>query len=180
MYIDISNEEVFCDRSCYIGWNEVVHYGNTCQRVMPIQEWNVPIYHDSTSERKRQYVIFFIFLNFPKLQFYFQLISFQCNYILGIANFIKNLIKVKQIQESYCCDNIITSMYILGHNDNFQCKFSLLSCAPSWLNPSDFSYNVFLFTCGFFLPLTIIVLTSVSSIKCIKTVRPKTQPTQNI
>ena len=35
-----------------------------------------------------------------------------------------------------------------------------MSCAPSWTQPEDVPYNVFLFTFGFFLPLMLIVLTS--------------------
>ena len=35
-----------------------------------------------------------------------------------------------------------------------------MSCAPSWTQPEDVPYNVFLFTFGFFLPLVLILLTS--------------------
>ena len=35
-----------------------------------------------------------------------------------------------------------------------------MSCAPSWIHPEDVSYNVFLFTLGFFIPFTIIIITS--------------------
>merc|ERR1712126_243747 len=44
----------------------------------------------------------------------------------------------------------------------------LLSCAPSWTLPSDKSYNIFLFTLGFFLPLFVICATSLSVIKNVK------------
>lgn len=35
-----------------------------------------------------------------------------------------------------------------------------MSCAPSWIYPEDFSYNLFLVTLGFFIPLVIIIVTS--------------------
>ena len=35
-----------------------------------------------------------------------------------------------------------------------------MSCAPSWIYQEDFSYNIFLVTLGFFIPLTIIIVTS--------------------
>ena len=35
-----------------------------------------------------------------------------------------------------------------------------MSCAPSWTQPEDVPYNVFLFTFGFFLPLLLIIFTS--------------------
>ena len=39
-----------------------------------------------------------------------------------------------------------------------------MSCAPSWSQPDDVSYNIFLFTFGFFLPLIIIIVSSFSVI----------------
>ena len=39
-----------------------------------------------------------------------------------------------------------------------------MSCAPSWSHPDDAPYNIFLFSLGFFLPLIIIIITSLSVI----------------
>ena len=36
------------------------------------------------------------------------------------------------------------------------------SCAPSWKKPEDASYNLYLFSLGFFLPMGIIIVSSVS------------------
>ena len=36
-----------------------------------------------------------------------------------------------------------------------------MSCAPSWKNPSDYPYNMFLFIAGFFFPLSIISFSGV-------------------
>jgi hypothetical protein len=35
-----------------------------------------------------------------------------------------------------------------------------MGCAPSWKYPEDFTYNMVIFIVGFFLPLSIIVITS--------------------
>ena len=45
-----------------------------------------------------------------------------------------------------------------------------MSCAPSWKHPDDLSYNLFLFTVGFFLPLSIILGTGVKILVIIKKV----------
>ena len=45
-----------------------------------------------------------------------------------------------------------------------------MSCAPSWTHPDDLSYNLFLFTVGFFLPLSIILGTGVKILVIIKKV----------
>ena len=45
--------------------------------------------------------------------------------------------------------------------------FSIFSCAPSWTFPSDRSYNLFLFFFGFFLPLFIIISTSIIVVKTV-------------
>ena len=50
-------------------------------------------------------------------------------------------------------------------------KFPNPSCAPSWSFASDRSYNLFLFSLGFFLPLFIIISTSISVVRTIKHVR---------
>jgi len=34
-----------------------------------------------------------------------------------------------------------------------------MSCAPTWRDPKDFPYNIYLFTAGFFFPLFIIIMT---------------------
>ena len=46
-----------------------------------------------------------------------------------------------------------------------------MSCAPSWKHPDDLSYNLFLFTVGFFLPLSIILGTGVKILVIIKKVK---------
>ena len=43
-----------------------------------------------------------------------------------------------------------------------------MSCAPSWSDTQDTTYNIFLFSMGFFLPLIIIIFTSLSVIMTIK------------
>ena len=45
-----------------------------------------------------------------------------------------------------------------------------MSCAPSWKNPQDFSYNIFLFIVGFFCPLAIISVTGICILVSIKRV----------
>ena len=35
-----------------------------------------------------------------------------------------------------------------------------MSCAPSWTEPEDVPYNIFIFTFGFFIPLITIIITS--------------------
>ena len=45
-----------------------------------------------------------------------------------------------------------------------------MSCAPAWKHPDDLSYNLFLFTVGFFLPLSIILGTGVKILVIIKKV----------
>jgi hypothetical protein len=42
-----------------------------------------------------------------------------------------------------------------------------MSCAPSWSDKEDTTYNIFLFSVGFFLPLVIIITTSLSVIRSI-------------
>lgn len=44
------------------------------------------------------------------------------------------------------------------------------SCAPSWTRPEDRGYNCFLFTLGFFVPVSIIISSSVSIITTIERV----------
>ena len=46
----------------------------------------------------------------------------------------------------------------------------LFSCAPSWKRQSDVGYNLFLFIIGFFCPLTVIILSSISILRTIKKV----------
>ena len=36
-----------------------------------------------------------------------------------------------------------------------------MSCAPTWKQPKDFPYNIYLFTAGFFFPLFIIIMTGI-------------------
>ena len=36
-----------------------------------------------------------------------------------------------------------------------------LGCAPTWNDPKDFDYNIMLFSVGFFLPLSIIIITNI-------------------
>ena len=43
-----------------------------------------------------------------------------------------------------------------------------MSCAPSWRKAQDIPYNIFLFSFGFFCPLTIITITSTIVIFSIK------------
>lgn len=43
-----------------------------------------------------------------------------------------------------------------------------MSCAPSWRKAQDVPYNIFLFSFGFFCPLTIIIITSTIVICSIK------------
>ena len=43
-----------------------------------------------------------------------------------------------------------------------------MSCAPSWSEAQDTTYNIFLFSLGFFLPLLIIIISSFSVISIIK------------
>ena len=43
-----------------------------------------------------------------------------------------------------------------------------MSCAPSWRDSQDRSYNIFLFSTGFFLPLIIIFTTSLTVILTIR------------
>ena len=50
---------------------------------------------------------------------------------------------------------------ILGWG-RFTPEVSGQSCAPNWREPEDVPYNVFLFTAGFFLPLTVITVTSLT------------------
>ena len=47
------------------------------------------------------------------------------------------------------------------------------SCAPSWKNPEDAAYNLYLFSLGFFLPMGIIIISSVSILSTIKKVSIK-------
>ena len=54
-----------------------------------------------------------------------------------------------------------TIRYIL-----FYCKY-LKSCAPSWKRPEDMGYNLYLFGLGFFLPVIIIVASSVLTLSTI-------------
>lgn len=44
------------------------------------------------------------------------------------------------------------------------------SCAPSWKKPEDAGYNLYLFSLGFFLPMGIIIVSSVSILLTIKKV----------
>ena len=37
-----------------------------------------------------------------------------------------------------------------------------MGCAPTWKDPKDFNYNIFLFVVGFFFPLSIIIFTSIN------------------
>ena len=37
------------------------------------------------------------------------------------------------------------------------------SCAPSWTREEDRDYNIFLFTFGFFLPLAVIIVSSLAA-----------------
>ena len=41
-------------------------------------------------------------------------------------------------------------------------KWSCVSCAPSWRHRADFSYNLFMFSLGFILPVLIILWSSSS------------------
>ena len=50
----------------------------------------------------------------------------------------------------------------------FEIEANGMSCAPSWRNPEDFSYNIFLFVLGFFCPLIIIILTAFAILKKIR------------
>ena len=45
-----------------------------------------------------------------------------------------------------------------------------MSCAPSWKTKDDFSYNIFLFTIGFFLPLFILMITGIKIVNIIRKV----------
>ena len=47
---------------------------------------------------------------------------------------------------------------------SFRPESNGMSCAPSWRNHSDIPYNIFLFSLGFFLPLAMIILSSLSVI----------------
>ena len=46
----------------------------------------------------------------------------------------------------------------------------MFSCAPSWKEPEYQSYGTFLLILGFMLPLAIILLTSVASVRTISRV----------
>ena len=48
-----------------------------------------------------------------------------------------------------------------------------MSCAPSWKTKDDFSYNIFLFTIGFFLPLFILMITGIKIVNIIRKVGHK-------
>ena len=40
--------------------------------------------------------------------------------------------------------------------------YSLLSCGPNWPDPSNFSYGLFMFVFGFFIPVSIIVPSNIA------------------
>ena len=56
----------------------------------------------------------------------------------------------------------------------YKCRFDIekngMSCAPSWMRKDDFSYNIFLFSVGFFLPLIVLMVTGIQIVKTIRKV----------
>ena len=59
---------------------------------------------------------------------------------------------------------------LVNYDPRFAIEENGMSCAPSWKTNDDFSYNMFLFTVGFFLPLSILIITGLTIVKTIKKV----------
>ena len=74
----------------------------------------------------------------------------------------------------HLCLFIISSCCLKRRSNKVYPRFDIeengMSCAPAWKHPDDLSYNLFLFTVGFFLPLSIILGTGVKILVIIKKV----------
>ena len=73
------------------------------------------------------------------------------------------MINVPKVDQSFYVEIVKTQF----SPDNFLRTVRLMmvaciSCAPAWREREDVSYNLFLFTVGFFVPLTVIISASVA------------------
>ena len=62
--------------------------------------------------------------------------------------------------------------FLLFNQNQFNELKKYVSCSPAWSSdsPEDRSYNLYLFSLGFFLPLTLLLSTSAAALSAMKTV----------
>lgn len=71
------------------------------------------------------------------------------------------------ITYSLAMSTMLSSPPLLGWG-HFAPEENGMSCAPSWTKPEDAGYNLYLFSLGFFLPMGIIIVSSVSILLTLK------------